>query len=114
MKIYLYILIQLKEGPQFCFEYTFSIKYDITCPFGPFTTFIHYDIISNFQYQNFYKTKSEFVQKVSNIFHECMVGALVQLREALTLTLNRCSLFLHTYSLGACAMIKQRAKNFHD
>ena len=92
MKIYLYILIHLKGGPSFCFHYTFSIKYGITCPFGPFTTFIHYGIISRFQYQNIYKTKSEFVQKVSNIFHECMVDALLQLREALTLTLNRCHL----------------------
>ena len=113
MKIYLYILIQLKGGLSFCFQYTFSIKYGITCPFGPFTTFIHYGIISRFQYQNIYKTKLEFVQKVSNIFHECMVRALLQLREALTLTLNRCGLFLRTCSLGTCAMIKQRAKNFH-
>ena len=97
MKIYLYILIQLKGGPSFCFQYIFSIKYDITCPFGPFTTFIHYDIISRVQYQNIYKEKLEFVQKVSNIFHECSVEALLQLREALTLTLNRCSLFLRTY-----------------
>ena len=84
MKIYLYILIQLKGDPSFCFQYTFSIKYGITCPFGPFTTFIHYRIISHFQYQNIYKKK--LVQKVSNIFHECMVGALLQLRESLTVT----------------------------
>ena len=69
MKIYLYILIQLKGGLSFSFQYTFSIKYGITCPFGPFTTFIHYVIISRFQYQNLYKTKLEFVQKVLNIFH---------------------------------------------
>ena len=112
MKIYLYILIQLKGGPSFCFQYTFSIKYDIICQFGPFTTFIHYDIISRFQYQNIYKTKSEFVQKVSNIFHECRVETLLQLCEALTLTLNRCCLFLRTCSLGTCVMIKQRAKHF--
>ena len=113
MKIYLHILIQLKWSTSFSFQYTFSIKYVITCQFGPFTTFIHYGIISRFQYQNIYKTKSEFVLKVSNIFHECMVGDLLQLREALTLTLNRCGLFLHTCSLGTCAMIKQRAKHFH-
>ena len=113
MKIYLYILIQLKGGPSFCFQYTFSIKYGITCPFGPFTTFIHYGIISRFQYQNIYKAKSEFVQKASNIFHDCMVGAFLQLHEALTLTLNRCGLFLRTCSLGTCAMIKQHAKHFH-
>ena len=105
MRMYLYILIQLKGGPSFFFQYTFSIKYSITCPFGPFTTFTHYDIISHFQYQNIYKTKSEFVQKMSNIFHECMVGALLQLHEALTLTLNRCGLFLCTCSLGTYAML---------
>ena len=113
MKIYLFILIQLKGGPSFCFQYTFSIKYDIACPFGPFTTFIHYGIITHFQCQNIYKTKLEFVQKVSNIFYECMVGALLQHREALTLTLNRCGIFLCKCSLGTYAMIKQRAKNFH-
>ena len=107
MKIYLYILIQLKGAPSFCLQYTFSIKYGITCPFGQFTTFIHYDIISRFQYQNIYKTKLEFVQKVSNIFHECRVRALLHLREALTLTLNRCGLFLRTYLLGTCAMIQK-------
>ena len=110
--IFVYILIQLKGGPSFYFQYTFSIKYGITCPLGPFTTFKHYGIISCFQYQNIYKTKSKFVQKVSNIFHECMVRALLQLHEALTLTLNRCGLFLRTCSLGTCAMIKQRAKHF--
>ena len=109
MKIYLYILIQLEGGPSSCFQYTFSIKYGITCSFGPFTTFIHYDTISRFQYQNIYKTKSKFVKKVSNIFHECKVGAF---REALTLTLNRCSIFLRTYSLSTYAMIKQRTKYF--
>ena len=111
--VYLYILIQLKGGPSFCFQYTFFIKYGITYPFGLFTTFIHYGIISHFQYQNIYKTKSKCVQKVSNIFYECMVGALLQLYEALTLTLNRCSLFLRTCSLGTFTMIKQRAKHFH-
>ena len=113
MKINIYILIQHKGDPSFLFQYTFSIKYGITCPFGPFFTFKHYDIISHFQYQNIYKTKSEFVQKVSNIFHECMIGALLQLCEALTLTLNRCDFFLRTCSLGACAMIKQCAKHFN-
>ena len=112
MKIYLYILIQHKEGPSFCFQYTFSIKYGITSPFGPFTTFKHYGIISRFQYQNIYKTNSEFVQKVSNIFHECMVGALLQLREALTLTMNHCGLFLCTCSLGTCAIIKNALSIF--
>ena len=107
MKIYLYILIQLKGGPPFCFQYTFSIKYGIKCPFGPFTTFIHYDIINRFQYQNIYKTKLAFVQKMSNIFHECRVGALLQLCEALMLTLNRCSLFLRTFSLCICAIIQK-------
>ena len=111
--LYFIISVLIKGAQSFCFRYTFSIKYDITCPFGPFTTFKHYGIIGCFQYQNIYKTKSEFVQKVSNIFHVCMVGALLQLREALTLTLNRYSLFLRTYSLGTYVMIKQRAKNFH-
>ena len=113
MKIYLYTLIQLKGGPSFFFQYIFSVKYGITCPFGPFTAFKYYDIIRCFQYQNIFKTKVEFVQKVSNIFHECMVGALLQLREALMLTLNRCGLLLRTSSLGTCAVIEQRAKNFH-
>ena len=82
MKIYLYILFQQKGGPSFCFQYAFSIKYGITCLFGPFTKFI-YGIISRFQYKNIYKTKSEFVQKVSNIFHECMAGALLIIRVTL-------------------------------
>ena len=65
---YLYILIQLKGGPSFCFQCTFSIKNGITCLFGPFTTFKHYNIISRFQYQNIYKTKSDFVQKCQIYF----------------------------------------------
>ena len=59
MKIYTYILIQLKGGLSFCFQYTFSIKYGSTCPFGPFSTLIYYGIISRFN-TKIYKRKSEF------------------------------------------------------
>ena len=79
--------------------------------FMPILSIYHFYILRH--YKPFSIPKSEFVQKVLNIFHECMVGALLQLREALTLTLNRCGLFLRTCSLGTCAMIKQCAKHFH-
>ena len=63
MKIYLDILIQLKGGLSFCFQYSFSIKYDIICQFGPFTTFKHWFTIGPLQtFNNIYSyiTKRKF------------------------------------------------------
>ena len=85
-----YILIQFKWGPSFCFPYTFSIKYGFTCPFSPFTTFIHYDIISRFQYQNIYKKK--IYQSLCKKCQICFMNAWLELY---------------------FTMIKQRSKHFH-
>ena len=89
------------------------IQYGITCPFAPFPTFIHYDIISHYKYQNIYKHLSEFdfhsivliqkYQKAIMGFHVCMVGALLLLSVAFdddsalaqSLLLNLFTRYLH-------------------
>ena len=66
------------------------IQYGTICPFAPFPTFIHYDIISRFKYKKYLQTfirvqfsqhsfNTKSIKKRSWGFHVCMVGALLLL-----------------------------------
>ena len=68
-------------------------------------TLRHYKL---FLLPKYLQNKIKVCTKSVKYIHECRVEALLQLCEALTLTLNCCDLFLRTCSLG----LKQHAKHF--
>ena len=113
MKIYIREShFNIKGAHHLITKHFFFIRCGISCPFGPFPTFIQCGIISRFQYPNIYKHNQSsifiivFLQNESNNFMYSCDEALLILCVTLTMILIHCGLRLHTCSLCTSAMIK--------